>query len=93
MNKNHGTTRHRRMTMGLAAAALAGLLLAACGTSAGSSAGTSAGAAESTVDSTTGSGVGTAGGAAAGAGEVTLVTHDSFVVDERCSPTSRRSPA
>ncbi len=83
MNKNHGTTRHRRMTMGLAAAALAGLLLAACGTSAGSSAGTSAGAAESTVDSTTGSGVGTAGGAAAGAGEVTLVTHDSFVVDEQ----------
>ncbi len=80
MNKNHGIgPRHRRMTAGLATAALVGILLAACGTSAGSSAGTSEVPAGTTAVATTGPGAAAAGGG----GEVTLVTHDSFVVDEK----------
>ena len=80
MNKKHGTaTRHRRRTAGLAATALVGLLLAACGTSTGSSAAPSQSLAAPTAGSPSGSGEAAAGGG----GQVTLVTHDSFVVDEK----------
>lgn len=72
MTKNHRTSRHR-MTIGLALVAAVGL--AACGTS-----GSSAGPTTSTVVSASGSGP--VGVGAAGGGQVTLVTHDSFVIDD-----------
>ncbi len=74
MTKNHRTSRHR-MTIGLAL--VAAVLLAACGTS-----GSSAGPTTNTVGSASGSSSGPAGVGAAGGGQVTLVTHDSFVIDD-----------
>jgi thiamine transport system substrate-binding protein len=69
MTKNHRASTHWT-TIGLAL--VAAVLLAACGTS-----GSSAGPTTSTAVSASGSSSGAAGG-----GEVTLVTHDSFVIDD-----------
>ena len=78
MSTKNGITRRRRAIASLALSA--GLLLAGCASSSTGAAGTSAattGGDGSTVVSSSGSGVGAAGG-----GDVTLVTHDSFVVDD-----------
>jgi thiamine transport system substrate-binding protein len=53
------------------------VVIAGCGSSSSGSASSGPSSAATTAISTSGSGVGAAGG-----GEVTLVTHDSFVVDE-----------
>src|SRR6476661_8116310 len=70
----------RRPIIALAALAAAALLLTGCGSSTSGSAAPSsaAGTGTSAAVSTAGSGTGAAGG-----GAVTLVTHDSFVVDEQ----------
>jgi thiamine transport system substrate-binding protein len=69
----------RRPIIALAALAAAALLLTGCGSSTSGSAAPSsaAGTGTSAAVSTSGSGTGAAGG-----GEVTLITHDSFVVDD-----------
>ena len=74
MTKNDRASTHWT-TIGLAL--VAAVLLAACGTS-----GSSAGPTTSTAVSASGSSSGAAGVGAAGGGEVTLVTHDSFVIDD-----------
>ena len=74
MTKNDRASTHWT-TIGLAL--VAAVLLAACGTS-----GSSAGPTTSTAVSASGSSSGAASSGAAGGGEVTLVTHDSFVIDD-----------
>ncbi len=63
----------------IAAAALLGLVAAGCSSSAGSSAGS---AATSAAGSTAAAGSGTLAASGTASGPVTLVTHDSFVVDD-----------
>jgi thiamine transport system substrate-binding protein len=69
------TTRQPRIAKLAAVSAAIALLIAGCGSS-GASTST---AASGTTVSTSGSGTGAAGGAG---GDVTLITHDSFVIDD-----------
>ena len=81
-----GSGRRRRAVPGLAMAAVAALavLVTGCSGSAGSAASGTTSAAGTAITGTSAP-AGSAGGSAPGAatGEVTLVTHDSFVVDEK----------
>jgi thiamine transport system substrate-binding protein len=77
MSTKNRTAAGRLAAIGLALSA--GLLLAACGTS--STGGATATTATGSTVSTSGSGSGSVAGAAGG-GDVTLITHDSFVVDD-----------
>jgi len=73
------TTRASRVARLAAAGIAMALLVVGCGSSGGSA----GGSASQTTVSTSGSGTGAAGGASnTASGDVTLITHDSFVIDD-----------